>query len=76
MQVRVPHQVQERGKNGKKDIMRDMVKRCMDCGWYVTGGVENNCIAPNRKIRCHNISVCALKEACDNFKEREDTKQE
>lgn len=56
--------------------MRDMIKRCMDCEWYVSGGVENNCIAPNRKIRCHNISVCALKEACDNFKEREETKQE
>ena len=43
-----------------------MAKYCMDCGHYIEGGVEHNCeSAPKGKST--GRSVCALKEACNDF---------
>lgn len=40
-----------------------MSKRyCCECGHYVSGGVEWNCLA-NDKVKTR--SVCAIKEACE-----------
>lgn len=63
MQVHV--QMCEWSENGKKNIM----KRCMHCGNYIPGGCDENC-----RIRTggRKTSVCALKEACQNFIDKEE----
>ena len=43
----------------------------MDCGHYIPGGGEHNCeSAPKGKTSGRH--VCALKEACKDFIEREE----
>jgi hypothetical protein len=49
-----------------------MIKRCCDCGWYVPGGCEKNCSFPYPKRQFSDASVCALKEACENYKEKDE----
>ena len=44
-------------------------KYCMDCGHYIQGGKERNC---DNAVKMADQSVCALKEACDAFIEREE----
>lgn len=39
------------------------IKRCCDCEHYVPGGRDHNCA----KAKGWRITVCALKEACDEF---------
>lgn len=46
-----------------------MKKYCMDCGHYISGGVEHNCLAATKAYNSH---VCALKEACKHFIEKEE----
>lgn len=46
-----------------------MAKYCMDCGNYIPGGRENNCSA---QVKITDRHVCALKEACNMFVEKED----
>lgn len=43
----------------------------MDCGHYIAGGGEYNC---NADTRFYHRSVCALKEACERFKDKEEEK--
>lgn len=45
------------------------MKYCMDCGHYVPGGGEHNC---SIGVKINDRAVCALKEACKNFIEREE----
>lgn len=44
----------------------------MDCGYYIPGGGEHNCSAPRPKGTFKDAHVCAIKEACGMFKEKED----
>ena len=50
----------------------DVIKRCMDCGHYIPGGSEINCSAA---VKGEKRSVCALKEACGAYVDREDEEQ-
>lgn len=44
-------------------------KYCMDCGHYIPGGGEHNC---SGSVKGYGSHVCALKEACDLFIEKEE----
>ena len=44
-------------------------KYCMDCGHYIPGGREQNC---SYAVKVNDKSVCALKEACEAFIERQE----
>jgi hypothetical protein len=44
----------------------------MDCGYYIPGGCERNCSYPFPKRQFSDASVCALKEACENFIEKKE----
>lgn len=46
-----------------------MKKYCMDCGYYIPGGNEHNCSGAAKAYDSH---VCALKEACKFFIEKEE----
>lgn len=48
------------------------IKRCMDCGHYIPGGPEVNCSAA---VKGEKRSVCALKEACGLYVDREEEEQ-
>lgn len=45
----------------------------MDCGYYVSGGKEKNCSFPwhGRRLTC--CTVGALKEACRNYIDKQET---
>lgn len=45
-------------------------KYCCDCGHYIPGGVEYNCSAG---AKINDRSVCAIKEACKMFVDREES---
>lgn len=49
--------------------MQKSKKYCMDCGHYLPHGVEHNCTIG---IKTNDRYVCALKEACESFVDRED----
>ena len=49
-----------------------MIKRCCDCRHYIPHGVERNCINPYHKSNFKDSSVCALKEACADFADKEE----
>lgn len=46
-----------------------MKKYCMDCGHYIAGGGEHNCLGA---VKAYDSHVCALKEACKFFIEKEE----
>ena len=48
------------------------IKRCMNCGHYIPGGSEHNCSAA---VKGEKKSVCALKEACGLYFDREEEEQ-
>ena len=49
-----------------------MIKRCCDCERYVPGGRGQNCA----KAKGWRITVCALKEACDQFEPKVEKQKE
>ena len=49
------------------------IKYCCDCDHYIPGGKERNC---NLILPYSKGAVCALKEACSKFVEREDKPKE
>lgn len=48
------------------------MKYCMDCGNYVPGGGEHNCIYPYPVRQSGRGHVCAIQEACEHFIEKAD----
>ena len=48
------------------------MRYCFECGHYVQGGVEHNCLNGSK---VNDKSVCAIKEACGDFIEREEQEQ-
>ena len=51
-----------------------MAKYCMDCGHYIPGGGDHNCMNASRNTAKGHY-VCALKEACDAFYPKEEKKE-
>lgn len=49
------------------------MKYCVDCGYYIQGGGNNNCSHPNRKYRSY---VCAIQQACNYYVSKEEQEQE
>lgn len=46
------------------------MKHCIDCKYYIPGGVEHNCDYPYPKKMFSHKYTCPLKQACANFKDK------
>lgn len=51
------------------------MRYCMECGNYIPGGGEPNCSFPFPPREFSKKYVCALKEACEYFIEKDDEEE-
>lgn len=49
------------------------MKYCGDCGYYVPGGVEENCVI---RFGSRKTSTCPLREACESFVDKSEMEPE